>query len=47
MRLGNRLPENTERKKLMAILLVVLTSWIGAFLYTFFFKEKVGAWLNR
>ena len=36
-----------KEKKLMAILLVVLTSWIGAFLYTFFFKEKVGAWLNR
>lgn len=28
-----------KEKKLMAILLVVLTSWIGAFLYTFFFKE--------
>ena len=36
-----------KEKKLIAILLVVLTSWIGAFLYTFFFKEKVGAWLNR
>lgn len=36
-----------KEKRLMAILLVVLTSWIGAFLYTFFFKEKVGAWLDR
>ena len=34
-------------KKIIAILTVVLTSWIGAFLYTFFFKEKIVACLNR
>lgn len=39
--------KKSVRKKLIAILLVVFTSWIGAFLYTFFFKEKIGRWLSE
>lgn len=33
-------------KKCIAIAFMLLTSWIGAILYTFYAKEKMQAWLS-
>lgn len=33
-------------KKLLAIVLIVLTSWIGLAFYYFYAKEKMSGWLK-
>lgn len=37
----------SANKKRIAILIVILTSWLGAFFYTFYAKDKLPIWLNR
>jgi uncharacterized membrane protein HdeD (DUF308 family) len=34
------------RKRRIAIILIVTTSWLGAFFYTFYAKDKMHIWLN-
>lgn len=33
-------------KRLIAIVLIVLTSWVGLFFYYFYGKEKMAGWLK-
>lgn len=32
-------------KRLLAIVLILLTSWIGLFFYYFYARTRIGAWL--
>lgn len=33
-------------KRLIAIMLIVLTSWVGLFFYYFYGKERMAGWLK-
>ena len=33
-------------KRLIAIVLIVLTSWVGLLFYSFYGKERMGGWLK-
>ena len=33
-------------KKLIAIILIILTSWIGLFFYYFYGRSRMAIWLN-
>lgn len=40
-----RLPASAE-KRLIAIILIVLTSWLGLLFYYFYGRDRMAGWLN-
>lgn len=40
-----RLPASVE-KRLIAIVLIVLTSWLGLLFYYFYGRDRMAGWLN-